>query len=103
MNPAPGCMPDAIAGLVTTIMTRAATQHHTLHEAQRRWRRVAGPALAAHSRPVNFRRGVLYVEAADSGTAYALSLEKPALLKKLSGMGAQPVQDIVIRAGRARG
>ena len=94
-------MPDTLSGLVAAVMANAATTHHAIHEIQRRWKRVVGASLAATSRPVSLRRGMLSVEADDPGTAYALSLKKAAVLQQL-GQTSPPVIDLVIRAGGRR-
>ena len=91
-------MPDALSNLVTAVMTNAATTHHAIHEIQRRWKRIVGASLAASSRPVSLRRGVLSVEVDDPGTAYALSLKKSRALAQLSHATA-PVTELVVRAG----
>jgi predicted nucleic acid-binding Zn ribbon protein len=87
-----------MSGLVATVMTHAATTHRAIHEIQRRWKRAVGVPLAARSRPVSLRRGVLSVEADDPGTAYALSLKNAVVLAQLRRLGAA-VQEIAIRAG----
>ena len=96
-------MPAAIAGVVDAIMTHAAAAHRPIHEIQRRWRRAVGASLAARSRPVSVRRGVLAVEVDDPGTAYALSLRTPAALRALAHDGGPAVQELVIRAGGRAG
>lgn len=91
-------MPHAMSALVAAVMAHAATTHRTVHEIQRRWKRVVGASLAARSRPVSLRRGVLSVEADDPGTAYVLSLKKAVVLAQFGPSGAA-VQEVVIRAG----
>ena len=89
-------MPDDLSSLVAAVMANAASTHRAIHEIQRRWKRAVGASLAATSRPVSLRRGVLSIDADDPGTAYALSLKTSALLERFK------VTDIVIRAGGQR-
>ena len=92
-------MSHAMSGLITSVMAQAATTHHAIHVIQRQWKRAVGASLAATSRPVSLRRGVLSVEADDPGTAYGLSLQKPRVLERFKRAS---VSDLVIRAGGRR-
>ena len=91
-------MPHELSGLVASVMAHARTTHRAIDDIRQRWARMVGAPLAACSRPVSVRRGVLAVEADDSGAAYTLSLRQPQILKQLEH-DTPPVTEMVIRAG----
>lgn len=95
-------MVKAIKDLIPTVMQRMTTQHEKIQQLQRHWARLVGKQLATHTRPVNLRRGRLYVNTNEPGASFTLSLEKPRLLEQLQ-KAPYHVEDIVIRAGELPG
>lgn len=86
-----------VSALITEVMHRAAREYRPLFTIQRRWSRLVGKQLAAHTRPVSLRRGRLVVHVDRPGDGFALNYVRPKLLRQLQGTGR--VEDIVIRAG----
>jgi hypothetical protein len=86
-----------VGALIPDVMRRAAREHRPLFAIQRRWPRLVGRQLAAHTRPVSLRRGRLVVHVDRPGDSFALNYARPKLLRQLQGTGR--VEEIVIRAG----
>ena len=68
------------------------------------WRRSAGEAAAAHTRPVSFRKSLLVVHVDGSGWLYELSTRKRELIARLGAdlKGKKKVKDIRFRIGDIR-
>ena len=93
-------MPKPIGELLPGVLAHATERHRRLLEVQRRWTKAVGKDAATHTKVVAFRRGVMHVQADDSGSSYALHLDKPRIIKRLNaGRHDGTVQDLVIRAG----
>ena len=94
-------MSDAkpVRGVIDDVLRQTAKRQRPLFAIQRRWTRLVGKRLAAHTRPVSLRRGRLIVHADQPGDSFALSYARPRLLEQLQGSAAGGVEEIVIRAG----
>lgn len=93
-------MPTPIGELLPKVLAHTTEQHRRLLEVQRRWTKAVGKDAAKHTKVVAFRRGVLYVQADDSGSSYALHLEAPRILTRLNaGRPDQRIQDLIVRPG----
>ena len=88
-----------VGALIHEMLQRAAREHRPLFAIQRRWPRLVGKQLAAHTRPVSLRRGRLVVHADRPGDNFALNYARPKLLKQLQASSSGSVEEIVIRAG----
>ena len=94
-------MSDAkpVRGVIDDVLRQTAKRQRPLFAIQRRWTRLVGKRLAAHTRPVSLRRGRLIVHADQPGDSFALNYARPRLLEQLQGSAAGGVEEIVIRAG----
>ena len=88
-----------VGALISDVMRRAAKEHRPLFVIQRRWPRLVGKQLAAHTRPVSLRRGRLIVYADHPGDSFALNYARPRLLEQLREKSKGGVEEIIIRAG----
>ena len=88
-----------VGALIHEVLRRAAREYRPLFAIQRRWPRLVGKQLAAHTRPVSLRRGRLVVHVARPGASFALNYARPKLLKRLQAAKQGGVEEIVIRAG----
>ena len=88
-----------VRSVIDDILQHAAKTHRPLFAIQRRWPRLVGKQLAAHTRPVSLRRGRLVVHADRPGDSFALNYARPKLLKQLQDASPGGVEEIVIRAG----
>jgi predicted nucleic acid-binding Zn ribbon protein len=92
-------MPKAIGELIPGVIRSATAKHQALFQLQRHWKSLVGTRLAAHTKPVSFRRGILRVHTDDPGASFLLSLEKPKLLQRLREATGSQISDMVVRAG----
>ena len=94
-------MSDAkpVRGVIDDVLRQTAKRQRPLFAIQRRWTRLVGKRLAAHTRPVSLRRGRLIVHADQPGDSFALNYARPRLLEQLQGSAGGGVEEIVIRAG----
>ena len=94
-------MSDAkpVRGVIDDVLRQTAKRQRPLFAIQRRWTRLVGKRLAAHTRPVSLRRGRLIVHADQPGDSFALNYARPRLLEQLQGSAAGGVEEIIIRAG----
>jgi predicted nucleic acid-binding Zn ribbon protein len=92
-------MAQRIGAILPEIMRHTAGQHEALGRVQRRWPRLVGRTLAAHSKPVSLRRGRLVVHADRPGETFALSYRKASLLKRLAAESGGRIAELVIRPG----
>ena len=88
-----------IGAILPAVLSRAREQHGALFAIQRRWGRLVGRALAAHTKPIGLRRGRLVVCAARPGDGFLLSYRRARLLERLQEMVRERVEEIVIRPG----
>ena len=96
---APPQTPQRIDVVVSRVLEETTKQHGALFAIQRRWKRLVGRALAAHTRPVSLRQGKLVVHVDRPGDGFALSYQRTQLLEQLRAAAKKPVEDIVIRPG----
>ncbi len=89
----------SIGEVLPRVLTKATERHQQLLEMQRRWERLAGNAVAKHTKVVAVRRGTLYVQSDEPGSSYAVHLDKPQLLQRLNAGRLHRIEEIVIRAG----
>ena len=94
MEPAP-----RIGAVIPAVLKQAQQQHGPLFAVQRRWKRLVGKELAAHTKPVSLRRGRLVIHADRPGDSFALSYQRPRLVQKLHEVTGGRIEDVVIRAG----
>ena len=88
----------SLGEILPQVVWETQTKQAAMRELQQQWARAVGKALAKRTQPVSVRRGVLYVRTDEPGTGYALSLEKPAVLRALNAAGV-PVEEIAMLAG----
>ncbi len=70
------------------------------HRLRQQWRAIAGPFVAAHTRPGDVRFHKLHVAVENSVWLHQLTYLKRALLEKIqSGMKEIEIQDILFRIG----
>lgn len=92
-------MAKSIKDLLPHVLGEATAQHRGRAQLERQWARAVGARLAAQTRIVNLHRGTLTVQTDSPGASFLLSLDKPALLKKMQRATTPPVTELVIRAG----
>ena len=64
------------------------------------WRMAAGDFIAKHSVPDSLAKGVLQVRVSQSSVMHALTMEKPALLRRLTdALGKGVIKDVRFRHG----
>ena len=81
------------------ILARVGQHHAALETIRRRWPRLVGRELAAHSAPISVRRKQLVVAVSHPGESFALNFQKEALSKKLEGLTKGSITGIIIRPG----
>jgi len=92
-------MARPLGELIPHILQQAATKHEAVQRLQRKWPRLVGRRLAAHTRPGGIRRGRLTIYTDEPGTNFLLTLDKPRLLDKLKTEARCEIEEIVIRPG----
>ena len=90
---------ERIDALIPQVLKQAGERHGALLEIQRDWERAVGRQLAAHTKPVSLRRGVLTVHADRPGDSFALSYRAPQALERLQTSLPGKIERIVIRPG----
>ncbi len=91
-----------LGDILPQVLQHAQTTRAAAQALQRHWERAVGRTLAKRTRPVSLRRGVLYVRTDEPGASFALSLEKPALVRALKKAGLE-VEEIAVLAGEVPG
>ena len=91
--------PDRIDTVVSGVLKRVQEQHNALLTVQQAWRKLVGPQLARHTRPVSLRRGRLIVHAERPGDNFILSYRREPLLARLRETTHGRVEELVIRPG----
>ena len=95
---------ERLNALIPDVLRGMEERHGALFEIQRDWARLVGRRLAAHTKPVSLRRGVLTVHADGPGDGFALRYHTPELLKQLQTTLPGKVEEIAIRpVGATRG
>ena len=90
---------ERIGALVPAVLTRVRRRHSELLLIRERWVRLVGRKLAAHTAPVSLQRGRLVVRADRPGEGFALSYERPDVLRRINALKAGLVDELVIRPG----
>ena len=90
---------QSIKALLPAILRHAQRRYEVLQGIQRRWPRLVGKRLAAHSRPVSLRRGRLVVHVDQPGDGFMLSYRREQLLERLRTSTKGSVGELVIRPG----
>lgn len=93
---------QSIQSILPGILRHAQRHYEVLSGIQRRWGRLVGKRLAAHSRPVSLRRGRLVVHVDQPGDGFLLSYRRERLLERLRASTKNRVAEIVIRPGELR-
>ena len=101
-HPSTVTTPPRIGAILSSVLQRAHRRHGALFDLQRRWRRLVGPTLSAHTRPVSLRAGRLVVHVDRPGEAFALTYEQQPLLHRLRAGTNGAVTELIIRAGELR-
>jgi len=86
---------DVLSG----VLQHSAGHRQSLDAIERRWKRLVGPELAEHTKPVSLRRGRLVIHVEAPGDSFALSYQRARLLKRLQSSTKGAVTELVIRAG----
>ena len=86
--------------LLPEVVRQAGARHHALQQVQAAWAHAVGRGMAAHTKPVSLRRGVVYVQTDEPGASFTLNLEKPRLVRALQqAVPDAKIEDVVLRAG----
>jgi predicted nucleic acid-binding Zn ribbon protein len=92
-----------VAGDLLPKLMRRLGLSERLHENEvmETWAKIVGEFIAAHSRPISLREGVLYVRVLQPALHYELEqISKPAILRKLKQrFGGKTVRDVRFRVG----
>lgn len=76
------------------------TDQLRLEEVVSAWKVAAGDFISRHATPDSFAKGVLTVRVMQSSVHHAMTLEKPALLRRLNeAMGGNKIKDVRFRHG----
>ena len=93
---------QSIEAILPAILRHAQRRYEVLSGIQRRWSRLVGKQLAAHSQPVSLRRGRLVVHVDQPGDGFMLSYRREPLLERLRATTKGSVKELVIRPGELR-
>ena len=88
---------ERIDALIPQVLKQMGERHGALLEIQRDWERAVGRRLAAHTKPVSLRRGVLTVHVERPGDGFALSYRVPQALERFQTSLPGKVERVVIR------
>ena len=93
--------PKPIASVLSELLARRGyVREQSASALQDVWSEIAGPSLAAMSRPGTVKRGVLEVFLANSTLAQEMSFQKPGLLAKLAArLPEEKIRDMRFRVG----
>ncbi len=91
--------PERLGAVIQNVVRGTAEKHRVLFGIQRRWKRLVGASLAAHTKPVSLRRGRLVVHADRPGDSYALNYQRAELLQRVRQSGGESVEEIILRPG----
>lgn len=89
--------PQGIGHLMPGVLKQLAREHGQMAHIQRAWKRLVGPQLAAHTRPLRLTRGRLVVAVEQPGDGFELSYRRPRLGEQLKAMTDGRVTEIVLR------
>ncbi|MBI4597175.1 MAG: DUF721 domain-containing protein [Candidatus Omnitrophica bacterium] len=92
-----------IDALLPSVLKRVEQHHAVLDLLRRRWKRLVGPDLAAHTQPVSVRRGQLVIAAEQPGDSFMLHFQRERLAQHVRTLTEGKVTSLVVRpqtAGR---
>ena len=89
--------PKAIGAILPEVLKQCSQAQGRMQEIRRAWKRMVGPRLAAHTRPLSLRRGRLVVAVEQPGDGFELNYLRPRLLEQLKAMSEGDVDDIILR------
>ena len=92
-------MVQPIRSVISGVLKQAQQHHGPLFEIQRRWKRIVGAELAAHTKPVSLRHGRLVIHVDRPGESFSLSFQKAQVLERARGVAPGKVTDLIVRAG----
>ena len=96
---APQAGGQRIGAIVPGVLQQAERRHRALLTIQRRWPRLVGKGLAAHTKPVSLHRGRLIIHVDHPGEGFALKYVRPQVLERLQATTRGRIEELVIRAG----
>ena len=88
-----------IAEVLLALMKGVGEQRGVLSMAQQRWGKLVGKRLAAHAKPVSFRRGSLVVVVDHPGDGFVLNYQRVQLLEQLRQATDGKIHEVVFRPG----
>ncbi|MBI2884604.1 MAG: DUF721 domain-containing protein [Candidatus Omnitrophica bacterium] len=95
---------DPLGALLPGILKQAGARQQALQQVQAAWAAAVGRAMAAHTKPVSIRRGVVYVQTDEPGASFTLTFEKTRLVRALQQAAPDAkIEDVVLRAGHVPG
>lgn len=92
-------MPHAIGDVLQQVLKQTQKRQSALFSVQRRWARLVGKPLAAHTRPIGLRRQRLIVQVERAGDGFVLNYARGKLLKRLQQLTDGKIEELVIRVG----
>jgi len=91
---------QASDGLEKVLKDLGLTDQLRLEEVVSAWKVAAGDFISRHATPDAFAKGVLTVRVSQSSVHHAMTMEKPALLRRLNeAMGGNKIKDVRFRHG----
>lgn len=89
--------PDRLGGVISSVATGGGwVPHMKVARLRNRWDTVVGPEIAAHSRVVSYKDGVLVVQAQTTTWATQLTYLVPLLKETISNRLQMPVTEIKV-------
>lgn len=93
----PGRDPNRLGGVISSMATGSGwVPHMKVASLQNRWDAVVGPGIAAHSRVVSYKDGVLIVQAQTTVWATQLTYLVPQLKEVISKRLQMPVTEVKV-------
>jgi len=90
---------EPIAQVLSGLLLRVQQEQRPLFLIQQAWPKVVGRRLAAHAKPVSFRRGRLVVAVDRPGESFALTFKRVDVVAQLNQLVEGAVHEMVIRPG----
>ena len=90
-----------ISAILHQVVAGLETRQSALFDIQGRWAAVVGRALAAHTQPVGFKQGTLFVRANSPGDGFALHRTRETLSAALTQATGRQINEVVVVAGEA--
>ncbi len=88
-----------IDAVLRGVLREAQQRHGTLFAVQRKWRKLVGKTLAAHTQPVSLRSKRLIIHVDRPGDSFALNYQRSQLLERVKRLTQGKVEELVVRAG----